>query len=52
MNNMDDIIKKVSEMFSNRTILHCDKCHHEADSALGEKCDWCGGNMIKGDKPC
>lgn len=46
MNDIDDIIKQVSEMFKDRTILHCDSCDHEQDSVLGYKCGWCGGKMI------
>lgn len=46
MDDLDKIIKEINSMFSNRTILHCEDCHHEQDSCLGSKCNWCGGNMV------
>lgn len=45
----DDVIKYINKIYSYRIILHCDKCDHEADSALGKICPWCGGNMVKGE---
>lgn len=43
---LEDITRIVGAMFKDRTILHCDSCDHESDSALGEKCGWCGGKMV------
>lgn len=29
-------------------ILYCCSCHHEIETARyeGQKCDWCGGDMV------
>jgi len=50
MKSFDDVILRVHEMFKYHTISHCDKCHHEAHTILGNKCGWCGGNMVEEEK--
>ena len=47
IDHMKEFVKQVGAMFKDRTILHCDSCDHESDSALGEKCGWCGGKMVE-----
>jgi hypothetical protein len=43
---MDNIVQIVGNMFKNVVYLHCDKCDHEQAECLGNKCAWCGGNML------